>query len=147
METITALLPFGAGNSPVTGEFPSQRPVIRIFDVFFDLHLNKRLSKQSGRQWFEMSSRSSCHCNARGMGIHGKSHPKNKTNGPVRAITYFSYSALSTAHLSSSFRFQSRPCLHVVSIMISSPLCIWYKESRVSEPIPTKYRLPLNTIV
>ena len=27
------------GESPVTGEFPSQRPVTRSFDVFFDLHL------------------------------------------------------------------------------------------------------------
>ena len=32
--------------SPVTGEFPTQRPVMRSF-VFFDLLLNKRLSKQS----------------------------------------------------------------------------------------------------
>ena len=31
------------GNSPVTGEFPSQRPVSQSFDVFFDLCLNKRL--------------------------------------------------------------------------------------------------------
>ena len=29
-------------------EFPSQRPVTQSFDVFFDLSLNKRLSKQSG---------------------------------------------------------------------------------------------------
>ena len=35
------------GNSPVTIEFPSQRPVMRSFDVFFDLHLNKWLNKQS----------------------------------------------------------------------------------------------------
>ena len=28
------------------GEFPAQRPVTRIFDVFFDLCLNKQLSKQ-----------------------------------------------------------------------------------------------------
>ena len=28
------------------GEFPTQRPVKRSFDVFFDLRLNKRLSKQ-----------------------------------------------------------------------------------------------------
>ena len=28
--------------SPVTGEFPSQRPVTLSFDVFFDLCLNKR---------------------------------------------------------------------------------------------------------
>ena len=26
------------------GEFPTQRPVTRSFDVFFDLRLNKRLS-------------------------------------------------------------------------------------------------------
>ena len=31
----------------VTGEFPAQRPVTRSFDAFFDLRLNKRLSKQS----------------------------------------------------------------------------------------------------
>ena len=28
------------------GEFPTQRPATQNFDVFFDLHLNKRLSKQ-----------------------------------------------------------------------------------------------------
>ena len=38
---ISALLALCAGNSPVTGEFPSQRPVTRRFDVFFDLRLNK----------------------------------------------------------------------------------------------------------
>ena len=52
METFSALLACCAGNSPVTGEFPSQRPVTRISDVFFDLCLNKRLTKQSRRRWF-----------------------------------------------------------------------------------------------
>ena len=47
METFSALLATCAGNSPVTGEIPAQRPVMRSFDVFFDLHLNKLLSKQS----------------------------------------------------------------------------------------------------
>ena len=28
------------------GEFPTQRPVTRSFDIFFDLRLNKRSSKQ-----------------------------------------------------------------------------------------------------
>ena len=28
------------------GEFPTQKPVTRSFDVFFDLRLNKQLSKQ-----------------------------------------------------------------------------------------------------
>ena len=43
-----------AGNSLVTSEFPTQRPVMWSFDVFFDLRLNKRLSKQSWGWWFEM---------------------------------------------------------------------------------------------
>ena len=47
METFSALLAIRAGNSPVPGEFPTQRPVTRSFDVYFDLRPNKRLSKQS----------------------------------------------------------------------------------------------------
>ena len=38
------------------GEFPTQRPVTRSFDVFFDLRLNKRLSKHSWGWWFETLS-------------------------------------------------------------------------------------------
>ena len=45
METFSALLALCAGNWPVPGQFPSQRPVTRSFDVFFDLRLNERLSK------------------------------------------------------------------------------------------------------
>ena len=45
METFFALLTICAGNLPVTGDFPAQRPVTRSFDGFFDLRLNKRLSK------------------------------------------------------------------------------------------------------
>ena len=43
----SALLAICAGNSPVVGEFPAQRPVTRSFDVFFDLRLHKRLSKNN----------------------------------------------------------------------------------------------------
>ena len=56
METFSPLLAICAGNSPVTGEFLAQRPVTRSFDVFFDLRLNKRLSKQSWGWWFETLS-------------------------------------------------------------------------------------------
>ena len=38
------------------GEFPTQRPVTRSFDVYFDLRLNKWLSKQSWGWWFETLS-------------------------------------------------------------------------------------------
>ena len=56
METVSALLAICAGNSPVPGEFPTQRPVTRGFDVFFDLRPNKRLSKQPRGWWFETPS-------------------------------------------------------------------------------------------
>ena len=45
MEKFSALLALCVGNSPVTGEFPSQRPVAKSFDVFFDLRLNTRSSE------------------------------------------------------------------------------------------------------
>ena len=49
---------------PFVRAIPSQRPVTRSFDVFFDLRLNKRLSKQSRRRWFETPLRSLWrHCN------------------------------------------------------------------------------------
>ena len=50
-EIFAALLALCAGNSPVTSEFPTQS-----IDVFSDLHLNERFSKQSWGWWFEMPS-------------------------------------------------------------------------------------------
>ena len=64
METFSALLALCARNSPVIGKFPSQTQVTRSFDIFFDLRLNTRLSKQSWGWWFETPSRLSWrHCN------------------------------------------------------------------------------------
>ena len=65
MESFYTLLAICVGNSPVTGEFPEQMPVTWSFDVFFDLRLNKRLSKQSWGWWFETPLRPLWrHCNA-----------------------------------------------------------------------------------
>ena len=47
MKAFSALLALCEGNPPVTDGFPSRRPVTRSFDVFFDLRLNKLLSKAS----------------------------------------------------------------------------------------------------
>ena len=58
METFSALLTLCAGNSPATGELPTQRPVTRGFGVFFHLCLNQRLSKQPWGWWFGTPSRS-----------------------------------------------------------------------------------------
>ena len=65
METFSALLALCAGNSPVIGEFPTQRPVTRSFGVFFDLRLHIWLSRPSWGWWFEKPSCSLWrHCNA-----------------------------------------------------------------------------------
>ena len=51
------------------GEFPAHRPVTRSFDVFFDLGLNKWLSKQPWGWWFETLSWSLWRqCNVVGTG-------------------------------------------------------------------------------
>ena len=50
---VTGLL---CGGFTGLGEFPTQRPVTRSFDVFFDLRLNKRWSKQPWGRWFETPS-------------------------------------------------------------------------------------------
>ena len=65
--TFSALLFLCTGNSTVTGEFPSKRLVTWNIAVYFDLHLNKRLSKQSIRQGFEIPLCSLWHhCNVEG---------------------------------------------------------------------------------
>ena len=61
METFSTLLALCEGNLLVTDGFLSQKPVMHSFDVFFDLHLNKQLSKQLRCQQFEMPSHSLWH--------------------------------------------------------------------------------------
>ena len=56
METFSALLAPCASNSPITGDFPAQRPVMWSLCIFFDLRLNKRLGKQSSGWSFETPS-------------------------------------------------------------------------------------------
>ena len=71
METFSALLAIYAGNSTISGEFLTQRPVTRSFDVFFDLCLNKWLSKQWWSWWFETPSCSLWrHCNVELRSAH-----------------------------------------------------------------------------
>ena len=64
MKIFSTLLAFSAGNSLITVEFRSQRPVMWSFDVLFDLRLNRQLCKQWRWQWLELPSHSSWHhCN------------------------------------------------------------------------------------
>ena len=102
METFFALLALCVGNSPVTDEFPSQRPVTRSFDVFFDLRLNKPLSKQSWGWWFETPSRPLWHhCN----------DPRNRNW--ERAVKFrFIVSCLYCVIMADCFRICALSCFH-----------------------------------
>ena len=61
-------------RSPV--DSPHERPVTRSFAVFFDVRLNKRLSKQSRHRWFETPSRS--------LKLH--SNERFSTTSPIATI-------------------------------------------------------------
>ena len=66
MKVCPTFLVLCEGNPPITGGFPSYRPMRRSFDVFY-LRPKNCLSKQSRRQWLETPSRSLwCHCNVFG---------------------------------------------------------------------------------
>ena len=43
MKTFSSLLALCAVNSPMNGQFTTQRPVTRSFGVFFDLRLEKNV--------------------------------------------------------------------------------------------------------
>ena len=91
------------GNLPVTGEFPSERPVMQSFGVFLDLHLNKQFSKQSWGWWFETLSRPLWrHCNG------NVSAKCNQLSGEM-----------------------SHPSWHSVELcavpFLSTPICFWRK--------------------
>ena len=116
METFSALLAICAGNSPVTGEFPAQRPVTRSFDVFFDLRLNKRLSKQLWGWWLETPSHPlRRHCNA-------------MRGSPYRRAWHFALIALYN-YLHWSRSVQRKPRLRLRYSIISQLLCLawWWK--------------------
>ena len=85
-------------TGPLWGEStgrPSQRPVTLNFDVFFDPRLNKRLSKQSRRQWFETPSLSLWrHCNNPGIAIIALM--------VLMALSTLAYQVLSVPHKSSN---------------------------------------------
>ena len=69
--------------------FPAQRPLTRNFDVFFDLGLNERLSKQSWCWWFETPSRPLWrHTNGNKPGYGGICHAFIEINSPKPQDSY-----------------------------------------------------------
>ena len=98
MEIFSALLAICAGNSPVPGEFPRQRPVTGSFGVCLDLRPNKRLNKLSWGWWFEAPSRPLWrHCN---MYTTGFCEPNlYKEYGPTLKLIVCSYLTKSIYYL------------------------------------------------
>ena len=88
METFPALLALCAGNSPVTGEFPAQKPVTRSFDVLLDLRLNKWLRKQSSGWCLR---RHGVHYDVTVMGWPASSKKKSHKELVMQKVFYISW--------------------------------------------------------
>ena len=74
-------------TGPLCGEFPTQKPVTRSSDVFFDLRLNKRLSKQSQSWWFETPSCSLWRpCNDIWISAKNKCRNRNCLGGSISQV-------------------------------------------------------------
>ena len=101
METFSALLAICAGNSPVIGEFLTQRPVTRSSGVFFDLRLYKRLSKQSLGWWFETPSRP--------LWRHGKE--KKNIQNISRTIFWYPFASMYTLNIPDAWRVHQVFCI------------------------------------
>ena len=108
METFSTLLAICAGKSPVSGEFPTQRSVTRSFAIFFDLRLNKQLTKQSWSWWFETLScplRRQCNAYAETMEVDSK---------PGHDVTYVWYFSHTSTPFPESFRDLLWCSMHII---------------------------------
>ena len=121
-----------AGNSPVSGEFPTQRPVTQSFDVFFDLRPNKRLSKQTWGWWFETLS---CSLWRHGNGFQCayEGYPQTSTiclfdvsSAAVNpGVSVDDIVAIVETH--NNFRSAVNPTAKDMQKMVSSRMTSWYK--------------------
>ena len=103
------------GNSLVTSKFPSQWPVTRSFDVFLDLRLNKRLSKQLWGWWFEMPSHSLWH------------HCKEvDINGMICLKAYYIYHKAPTPPLPSLSALPGLWVCRPHQVEMGFFLCVWW---------------------
>ena len=132
------------GNSPVTGEFPTQRPVTRSLSVFFGLSLNKRLNKQSRGWWFETPPRSLWrHCDVRSNWMEFYATASSPFLSRINNIYLerFSYNFTETAIRIHHWRLTSTLCLFDFGI-IYAPLFIQIKETCVIEngPLPASLK-------
>ena len=78
MENFLVILALCEGNSPVTSEFPSQRPMTRIFDVFFDLRwINGWVNIREAGDWRRHRAHHDVTVNDDNGPPHHQHHPFN----------------------------------------------------------------------
>ena len=152
METFSVLLTLCVGNSPVTGEFPTQKPGTRSFDVFFDLCLNKRLSKQSWGWWSETPSHPLWrHNNVQPISA---SPETDKFPGGLAPFPRFSFHFTfndkgKTAQILNSWRYPiAHPHVRAMGcplwcicrrVIILCRVIIWYPQCTVTTNLPISY--------
>ena len=121
MEIFSASLALCAGNSPVTGEFPSQRPVTRSFDVFLDLHLWHYMSVTASAITDNSSVLSTaCSANHNKKNIHAlhywtfvRGNPTITDGFPSqRASNATSVSMSSHHHAMTNYRYDGNGCFY-----------------------------------
>ena len=134
------------------GEFPTQRPVTRSFDVLFDVRLNKRLSKQPWGWWFETPSWSlwrQCNDNSH------KNHPTTATVYPKKYAHGFV--VLCFVVVMQSFIINSHEvfihihqgCFAGTGAIVRLPQCQWSKPDgygKISQCITTTKHSKAKTV-
>ena len=134
-------------TSPVAGEFPSQRPVTQSFDVFFDLCMTKRLSKQSWGWWFETRSRSLWrHCSALTM-WNSIVYPKKYAHGFCFAVLCCGYTLTDfpiSIRLTSLALWQSNDCPSAskATLMNMNKYFMWIHYERLHNHNKAKHDKP-----
>ena len=124
METFSALLAICVENSPVTGEFPAQRPVTRSLDVFFEMRPHKRLINNGEAASFETPLHPLWrHCNYMHVWIFSKQH--RQINVKISLLSFSSYLFTQPPELAISEDFH---------------IAVKYKEEIVSSNLDTKIR-------
>ena len=115
------------------GEFPTQRPVTRSFDVFFDLRLNKRLSKQPRGRWFQTQLWSLWrHCNG-------------PCKIPVTVTTYLELGPIQMTTFLSKFKIPGQyKILHMIRQLRSHGVCKILLRSDHQEMNYTRTEFPSN---
>ena len=137
METFSVLLAICAGNSPVAGEIPAQRPVTRSFDVFFDLRLNKRLSKQPWGWWFETPSCSLWHrCNVMASQSHRCGHRQAACREPAGSYDKTTRTAICFEHKTQHLLIRA-PYTRIVVFWHISKIRPMIDQSQISCNTPT----------